>query len=144
MVIKPEVIKGRLKELDAVLQELALYKAKTVAEIASSLSLRWTIERGLIAAANLVFDVADHILGGQFGMYPETYEDSLHLLKERGVISDRLYQSLKGLGGFRNILVHEYLEVDVAELHKNLAKSFEVFPAYSSEIQQWLNKLKQK
>lgn len=142
MVIKPEVVLEQLRELDTVLTELSRYQNMSEAEFRVSLSLRWTIERGLIAAANLIFDVADHILGGHFGVYPDTYEDSLRLLKEKEVISDKLYWQLKGLGGFRNILVHEYLKVDVAELYKNFTKSFQIFPAYSQEIQQWLKNLK--
>jgi len=138
MVIKPEIIIEKLKQIDTVLQELSKYQRKTVDEIAGSLSLRWTIERGLIAAANLIFDVADHILGGHFGIYPETFEESLRLLKENQVISSELYQGLKGLGDFRNILVHEYLKVDMTELSKNFAKAFRTFPEYSQEVQEWL------
>jgi len=95
----------------------------------------------MIALANLVFDAADHILSGYFGVYSETYEDTLQQLREKGVVSQNLYESIKGLGGFRNILVHDYLKVDVTELHRNLLKAFEVFPAFSSEIQQWLTKI---
>ncbi len=138
MVIKKEIIKEKLKELDTILQELSKHKGHTVDEITVSLSLRWTIERGLIAAANLIFDIADHILGGHFGVYPETFEDSLRLLKEKEVISPEVYSRLKGLGGFRNILVHEYLKVDMKELSKNFARAFEDFPAYSREVQNWL------
>jgi uncharacterized protein YutE (UPF0331/DUF86 family) len=138
MVIKPELILERLKELDTIISELSRYKSQTEAEIETSLSRRWTIERGLIAAANLIFDVADHILSGHFGVYPDTYEDSLRLLKEKKVISEELFHKVKGLGGFRNILVHEYLKIDITELRKNLLKSFDISPAYSLEIQQWL------
>lgn len=141
MVIKPEVILERLKELDTIQSELSQYRSRTEEEIRVSLSLRWTIERGLIAAANIIFDVADHILGGHFGVYPDTYEDSLRLLQQKKVISDKLYRQLKGLGGFRNILVHEYIKVDVAELYRNFVRSFDIFPAYSQEIQRWLKNL---
>ena len=86
-----------------------------------------TVERGLIALANLVFDAADHILSGHFGVYSDTYEDTLQQLRDKGVVSQSLYQKIKGLGGFRNILVHDYLKVDLTELQRNLLKAFEVF-----------------
>lgn len=138
MVIKKELIVEKLKQLDTIIQELIKYQGRTTYEMAKSLSLRWTIERGLIAAANLVFDIADHILSGKFGIYPETFEDSLRLLKENQVISPEIYLKLKGLGGFRNILVYEYLKIDMAELSNNFKKAFEIFPIYSQEIQEWL------
>jgi uncharacterized protein YutE (UPF0331/DUF86 family) len=138
MVLKQEIISERLKEMDTVLEELSLYRDKSPEDLKASLSMRWTVERGLIALANLVFDAADHILSGHFGVYSDTYEDTLQQLRDKGVVSQSLYQKIKGLGGLRNILVHDYLKVDLTELQRNLLKAFEVFPAFSSEIQQWL------
>jgi len=142
MVLKKEVVLERLKELDTVLEELSKYKNKELEDLTKSLSMRWTIERGLIAAATFIFDIADHILSAKFGIYPETYEDSLRLLKDKEVISFDLYQEIKGLGGFRNILVHEYLKVDIDELYKNFLECFKIFPQFSKEVQKWLERTK--
>lgn len=142
MVIKRELILERLKELDTIRTELSQYHNRTEDDLKASLSLRWTIERGLIAAANIIFDIADHVLSGYFGVYPETYEESLLLLYNKGVLSSRLYQQLKGLGGFRNILVHEYIKIDIAELHRNFIRGLKTFVIFSKEIQQWLQRIK--
>lgn len=71
-------------------------------------------------------------------MYPATYEESLRYFHSKGVIPQSLYQKLKGLGGFRSILVHDYLTIDLEEVHRNLLKAFEVFAASSREILHWL------
>ena len=55
------------------------------------LSQRWIIEGGLLAATSVTFDGADHILAGHFGLYPETYEQSLKALRDNQVISEGLY-----------------------------------------------------
>lgn len=70
------------------------------------LALQWIVERGLIAAAALILDIADYMLAEKYSLYPNTYEESLLALKEQQIISNILYQQIKGLGGFRNILVH--------------------------------------
>ncbi|KAA3658079.1 MAG: DUF86 domain-containing protein [Chloroflexi bacterium] len=101
MVLKESVIITRLKELDSVLQELSQYRHISQAVLQTDLSKRWIIERGLIAAASLILDIANHILSGHFGQYPDTYEQSLIGLETEKVISTTLYQQLKGLGGFR-------------------------------------------
>jgi len=88
----------------------------------------------------LVFDILDHILSASFGAYSQTYEDTLRIAHEKGVLSDGLYGEMKGLGGFRNILVHEYVRVDLRPLCENLNKAFRVFPAFSGEIQEWVRK----
>ncbi|RLB05361.1 MAG: hypothetical protein DRG83_02845, partial [Deltaproteobacteria bacterium] len=49
VVLRPEAIRERLRELDRVLEELSQYRDRSVSEIEASLSLRWTIERELMA-----------------------------------------------------------------------------------------------
>jgi hypothetical protein len=37
----------------------------------------WVIERGIEAGAQLILEIADHVLSDHFGYYSETYEDTL-------------------------------------------------------------------
>ena len=141
MVLRREAIEERLKELDEILQELAKFRDITWEAFRTSLSQRWIIERGLIAAASVIFDVADHILAGHFGFYAETYEESLQSLRDRQVISEKLYRRIKGVGGFRNILVHCYLGVDPREVFENFHKGVRVFPLFAQEVLTWLDKV---
>jgi hypothetical protein len=60
VVLKREVVEARLKELSRVLAELGRYREVTVDELQGDLSRRWIVERGLIAAAGLILDAADH------------------------------------------------------------------------------------
>ena len=139
MVLRPETILVRLQELDRILRELRKYEDLTWDEFIKSLSQRWIVERGLMAAAAMIFDVADHILGGHFGQYAESYEQSLEMLHDVRVFSDDLYGQMRGLGGFRNILVHGYLEIDPQHVYENLGKGLRVFPRYGQAILAWLD-----
>lgn len=138
MVYEKEIIERRLKELDQILQELLKYHALSLDGYRADLSKRWIIERGLIAAASMVFDIADHILSGQFGYYGESYEGSLEALCEKNVISRELYDRMKGLGGFRNILIHSYIDIDDQEVFANFQKALKVFPRFAQEIITWM------
>ncbi len=134
MVLKEEIVTARLKELDEILCELNKYRDITWETITGDLGKRWIIERGLIAAASVIFDVVDHILSGHFGHYAETYEQSLEALRSKGVLSAELYRQIKGLGGFRNILIHRYLSIDPREVFANLKKGLDIFPIFAQEI----------
>lgn len=142
MVLRKEVITERLKELDKILKELSKYENIKLEEIKASLSKRWIIERGLIACCNLIFDIADHILASHYSVYPATYEESLEKLHSNKVISNNLYKNMKGLGGFRNVLVHEYIDIDMEELLNNFRKSFRVFTQFINEIDKWCERIK--
>jgi uncharacterized protein YutE (UPF0331/DUF86 family) len=139
MVLRRETIEQRLKELDEILQELGKYREVNLEALRRDVGQRWILERGLIAAATIIFDVADHILAGHFGTYTETYEESLGTLRDRAVISKELYREIKGLGGFRNILVHRYLDINPDEVFESFQKGLVVFPAFAREILAWLD-----
>lgn len=139
MVLRREAVEKRLKELDEILKELDKHREVDSETLRRDVGQRWIIERGLIAAATIVFDVADHILAGHFGVYAETYEESLGTLRDRAVISKGLYRDIKGLGGFRNILVHRYLDINPAEVFESFQKGLVIFPAFAREILAWLD-----
>jgi uncharacterized protein YutE (UPF0331/DUF86 family) len=138
MVLRRDVIDKRLKELDEILQELAKYTGISPESLKRDLSLRWIIERGLIAGASVILEISDHILSSQFGVYAETYEESLKMLFDRGVISEDLYRLIKGLGGFRNILVHSYVDIDSGQVFEGFHRSMKVFPWFAKEVLAWL------
>jgi len=140
MVLKREIIIARLKELDEILNELNKYRNVAWEIFHADLSKRWIVERGLIAAASVIFDIADHILAGHFGHYSETYEQSLEALHEKEVLPKEIYGQIKGLGGFRNILIHRYLTIDSREVFENYKKGLDVFPCFAQEILAWLER----
>jgi len=133
-------LESALNELQKVASELAKYQAVTLPELETNLSLRWTVERGLLAGLTLIFQVADHILAEHFGQKPETYEALLEDLCGAGVISQALYASLRGAGELRNVLVHEYVRIDLEHVLEALRKAPEQFSAFAQEVSSWLAK----
>jgi uncharacterized protein YutE (UPF0331/DUF86 family) len=139
MAFKRDVIENRLKELDAVVGQLNKYRDLKPNAMKQDLEKRWVIERGLEAGAQLILEMADHILSNHFGHYSETYEDALKGLQEKNVISEELYLQIKGLGSMRNILVHQYIQIDLDIVFNSFHKSLKVFPQYAEEIISWMD-----
>lgn len=57
-------------------------------------------------------DVAQHVASSEQFPAPDTNADAIRLLGRRGVITTDLAESLGRAVGFRNVLVHQYTEVD--------------------------------
>jgi len=140
MNIKKPWILHTLTELNRISSELEKYHEVTPEELAENLSLRWAVEHGLLAGLTLLFQVADHILSTHFGRFPETYEDLLMELHTSGVISNNLYKKLKGSGGFRNILIHEYISIDMKKIASIVQDAPSIFRNFAREILKWLQK----
>lgn len=139
MTIDTASIMQRLTELDRAVEVLRRHEAQTAKALERDLERRWIVERGLIVVATLIFDVANHLLASLWAIYPRSYEDSLTQLRQQNLISEELYAQLKGLGGLRNILVHEYLDIEIHQLRGHLHRALTVVPLFIVEISQWLD-----
>jgi uncharacterized protein YutE (UPF0331/DUF86 family) len=80
---------------------------------------RWAVERGLQLCAQGVLDVATHVAAAR-GYETRDYASAIDALGDAGILSVPQVGRLRGLAGFRNVLVHAYLDVDLDVLHEIL------------------------
>lgn len=45
---------------------------------------------------------------------------------------------MTGAGGFRNILVHEYVEIDLDEVAAAVAEAPDLYSSFVQEVEAWL------
>ena len=138
MVFKRESVTERLKRLEEVLAKLRERAGITFEEFREDTDVQWIIERGLEIASSAILDIGNHILAGAYQTSVEEYEQILEKLQEKRVISGDLYRELRGLGGFRNILVHGYLSLDLELVYEHYKKALDTFPRFIGEIERWL------
>ena len=140
MVFRKESILTRLQRLEAVLENLQDKPVNNLEQYKSDLDLQWIVERGLEVASSIIFDIGNHILSGHFKVAVDEYEQILEQLAAKNVISAGLYNELSGLGGFRNILVHDYLSLNHEIVFNHYKKAQTVFTQFIAEIYAWLEK----
>jgi uncharacterized protein YutE (UPF0331/DUF86 family) len=71
------------------------------------------IAANLQRAAEQTIDLANHIIRKEKLGLPKDSRDSFEILVTAGIIPSVLAAKLKGMVGFRNILVHDYRELDL-------------------------------
>ncbi|MGH8658956.1 MAG: type VII toxin-antitoxin system HepT family RNase toxin [Gammaproteobacteria bacterium] len=64
-------------------------------------------------ACELCIDVANHLIKTKKLGLPQDSKDSFSLLQRAGLIDEAMMASLRAMVGFRNILVHQYQELDL-------------------------------
>ena len=81
------------------------------------------IAMNLQRAAELCIDIANHqVRKNKLGL-PQDSRESFSLLQQAGLIGEELTGKLKAMVGFRNVLVHEYRQlnlnimIDIIENH---------------------------
>lgn len=138
MVLRLDSVRARLLRLEEVVSQLAELASRSRAALTESVALAWAVERGLALAAEILFDVGNHILSAHFGVVSESYEDILDQLARHGVLDRDLRMRLKGLGGFRNILIHDYLRLDRERVLDSLQNAPRDFGDFAESVRAWL------
>ncbi len=112
MVIKSEVIRKRLNKLDEYLQILYGLQKYTLEEFLSDPEHYASVERFLHMAIESTIDMGGHIVSGLGMGEVNWYSDIAAIMEEKGYISVDLREKWIRIVGFRNVLVHQYVEVD--------------------------------
>jgi uncharacterized protein YutE (UPF0331/DUF86 family) len=131
------VVRRHLLALDEALQVLRSHQRRNVDELASDPEERWIVERGLQLCAQNALDVATHIAASTGRDVPD-YATAIDRLAEMGVLPREFAARFRGVAGFRNVVVHGYLDIDVALLHRLLNHHLEDFSTFAQQVGSYL------
>lgn len=109
--IDVDVVDARLRELSHRLQRVAAKKPGSLKLLATDEDLQDILARNLTLAIQAALDIAYHLCAAH-EVLPATSGDAFAQLATRGLIEHDLADRLVRAVGFRNVLVHEYTEVD--------------------------------
>lgn len=70
----------------------------------------------------------------------DEYREIPGRLRARAVLSEETARRLDGLAGFRNVLVHEYADVDLRRVHAGLDRLAD-FDAFLADVDGWLTRI---
>ena len=130
-------IERRLDRLNECLQKLEPLRQRPLAEFLTDAYLRDIVERNLEVAAQCCIDIANRIIALESAPRPTDYYESLLRLGEIGVLPIEFAQRIAPLGGFRNILVHEYLSIEWNIVYDNL-QHLDDLVRFADYVRQWL------
>ena len=111
-MVRAEVLRKRLGKLDeylAILRELRRY---TFEEFVANPEHYGSAERFLQLAVETLTDLGNHVIADLRLGTVDSYSDIPRLLYESGYIGLEACENWIRMIGFRNVLVHDYLDVD--------------------------------
>ena len=137
--MKPEFsgVERRLEKLKSCLSDLEPFKERPLRDIAGDSNLRAIVERNLELACQCCIDIANRIISIEDIEKPVDYTTAILKLGEANIIPSEFAKSFSSIAGFRNILIHEYLEIDWKEVYKNL-QNIDNFYLFLKHIRKWL------
>jgi uncharacterized protein YutE (UPF0331/DUF86 family) len=137
--LDPLVVRRHLGALRDALAALRRHTRRTSAELRSNTELRWALERGLQLCVQNALDVATHLVAAAGREAPD-YATSIDRLAEAEVLPREFAARFRGVAGFRNVLVHGYLEVDLDLVQQALAEWLQEFERFAAFVEDYLER----
>jgi uncharacterized protein YutE (UPF0331/DUF86 family) len=106
-----DVIEARLRELSRRLDRVRARRPASIRQLAGDEDLQDIVSRNLELAIQSCIDVAAHLCGAH-GVVPATAGEAFDHLARLGLIPPSLASAMRRAVGFRNLLVHEYADID--------------------------------
>jgi uncharacterized protein YutE (UPF0331/DUF86 family) len=138
--IDAQIIRRHLAALRESLQVLSTRSSVSLEELDSDTEARWVVERGLQLCAQNALDIATHIAASRGSDVPD-YASAIDELGRLGVLSRDFVAEFRSVAGFRNVLVHGYLDVDLDVLHALLHDRIGDFESFAAHIEAYLSTL---
>lgn len=95
--------------------------------------------RYLHLACECVLDLTQHLIAEMGFRQPTDYKDAIEVLRQEGVLEAELAERLKGWMGFRNALVHLYLDTDHRRSYEAIQHELGDLDAFAARLATFLD-----
>lgn len=126
-----------LRRLDVEVEYLAARAAEDRSALRADEQRLSGLKYRFITALETLVNVAQHLCASQGWGPPSSNADSVRLLGDHGVLERELSRALAQAVGFRNVLVHQYAEVDDDRVVANLDQVPEL-QGFVAVVSTWL------
>jgi len=138
-VVDRELILRKLAALDQYVAQVSEYRGLTVEQYRRDWKTQRIVERTLQMAIEGCVDIANHVIAGRELRVPTTYADVFEVLTEAGLLDAALRDAMIRMSQFRNVLVHQYTEVDAAIVVRILREHLQDFARFRMSALRWID-----
>jgi uncharacterized protein YutE (UPF0331/DUF86 family) len=121
-MVDPERLLGLLGRITARAAVLEPYADADRGDLMADEVRMGHLKYTFLTALEACLDAAHHVAADRGLGMPATNADTFRLLGQAGIIEQDLAELMAGASGFRNVLIHDYAEVDDSRVVDNLAR----------------------
>jgi len=123
------------------LEKLNPILEKSLTEYLKEDYFKFSTERLIQLIVECAADINNHVVVKKGHKPPEDYRSSFVKAAEVGLISRELADKIKGSAGMRNILVHEYMDIDDKLLFETIPLAVEHYREYCKQVCELIERL---
>jgi len=135
-----EEICHKLERLKGYVEELRNLRGLTRAELENKPVERAAVERFFQVSIESVIDICSMIISYEGLEKPDEYRKMISALDEVEVLDADFARDFSQVAGFRNVLVHQYAQVNLDLMYRFLQNRLSDFDAFAQAVAQYLDK----
>lgn len=130
-----ETVENKISSIKKYLTILENFKDHSQQEIKNDINLRGAVERYLYLVVQATIDLAESTISYKDLRKPATMAENFEVLQEADIISQDLAQKLIQMVGFRNVMAHDYEEVDYDIVYNVLQQGLKDIENFVTQIE---------
>src|SRR5664279_330678 len=138
-MVNPDAVTRRLLVLNERLAELARPEAALPQQLGANSVLRAAVERWLQLAIEACIDIASHVIASEGWVPPASGKEAFLILANHGRLTLDLAQRLGRAAGMRNVLVHDYVAIDLSQLAHVVKYDLQDLREFAVQVATWLD-----
>lgn len=135
--LDPHLVREKLTGIRDLLTDLDEVGDVSAAEMIEHRPTRHIVERVLTQLTELASNINVHIAATR-GQAPRDYRESFRAIADFGVISAELAQELAPSVSMRNVLIHEYLDIDHDIVAAAIPRARAAYGQYVTEVARYM------
>lgn len=139
MTVDRVIVEGRFDIIDRNLRFLEEYRGISLKRFSESYRDAQAAKYSLLEIIESCIGIANHIISVKAFRRAEKYSDMFRVLREEGVLGDRLAQRLEDMARFRNLLVHRYGEIDDERVLEIIQHNLGDIVEFEKQIQRFVD-----
>ncbi|PUU91453.1 type VII toxin-antitoxin system HepT family RNase toxin [Halanaerobium sp.] len=136
-MVDAEVVRNKLEHLEEYINDLEEYQDLSLERLTGDKVLFRFLERTIHLAVESVLDIGSHIISDQRLGNPKFNSEIIEILAENKIIKENVDSYIK-MAKFRNVIVHDYAEIDpeilLMIIKENLSDLKAIFRWYKEYI----------
>jgi uncharacterized protein YutE (UPF0331/DUF86 family) len=136
-MVDAEVVRNKLEHLEEYINDLEEYQDLSLEKLTGDKVLFRYLERTIHLAVESVLDIGSHIISDERLGNPKFNSEIIEILAENNIIKENVEGYIK-MAKFRNIIVHDYAEIDpeilLMIIKENLSDLKAIFKWYKEYI----------
>lgn len=131
-------VKEKAQILEQNISKLIEFREKvSLEELNKKKFDEWALRYGFIESIQIIIDISCHLVSYYNLGKPANYSECIDYLQKYDYISKELKEKLKGMIGLRNILIHEYISIDLEYLY-GLLENIEDMRQFINNVENYI------